>query len=526
MENLIFPWVSEVPVDEYDKDECLFAKAFPWLFPGGLGDVNGYCDEEKLSIDGWAKKLLLYKDGRFAKDKMWSFFALNYFQRHKNQKQGTYFVDNFYKDGPQTLDELKHEIENGSCRWVENITYFGGFVPGSPSYWRRRRDEIYSWINHHIAQGNGPPTAFMTLSCAEYYWPDISRLINERQRLANEPITDFSQPGASKAVNDYTLVIQEYFQIRVKRWFETIGKNVFKIKHYWLRYEFAPGRGQIHAHCLLIMDNQDLQRLVKHARTVDKKAELLKDWAEDTVGLAAAIPPQYDFEGEIDKKDHPARYHLSDINNIQEDAVKLVKTCQYHICTDYCMRKRRKVGQDESAQDKQRRVCRSGCGIERTPGAADTPGFPACPRATIKTDQRGTRLELPRPSTQKQLRMVQSSIYLCQSWRANCDFQYMYYDTDPSFPDAEEIARVTDYVVAYACKGVETVQAEKSQTISLIKSAQEKSETTDDVRRVARQILNRSIGEKLISKQECMVQLLGLDLFLCSESIETISLSG
>ena len=31
---------------------------------------------------------------------------------------------------------------------------------------------------------------------------------------------------------------------------ETVGKEVFGIKHVWLRFEFTKGRGQIHAHLL------------------------------------------------------------------------------------------------------------------------------------------------------------------------------------------------------------------------------------------------------------------------------------
>ena len=46
-----------------------------------------------------------------------------------------------------------------------------------------------------------------------------------------------------------------------------------------------------------------------------------------------------------------------------------------------------------------------------------------------------------------------------------------------------------------------------------------------DVHRVARQMLNKSLGDKLISKQECMVQMAGLDLFACSKMISSVSLS-
>ena len=38
--------------------------------------------------------------------------------------------------------------------------------------------------------------------------------------------------------------------------------------------------------------------------------------------------------------------------------------------------------------------------------------------------------------------------------------------------------------------------------------------------------MNRSLAHKMISKQESMVHLAGLDLHLCSETIETVSISG
>src|SRR5687767_10684758 len=80
-------------------------------------------------------------------------------------------------------------------------------------------------------------------------WPDIKQLT----------IAGLETPDLDKSfvqiVNDYTLIVQEYFQERVKIWLSTIGSKVFHIKHYWLRFEFAPSRGQIHAHMLAIHDN-------------------------------------------------------------------------------------------------------------------------------------------------------------------------------------------------------------------------------------------------------------------------------
>jgi hypothetical protein len=48
----------------------------------------------------------------------------------------------------------------------------------------------------------------------------------------------------------------------------------------------------------------------------------------------------------------------------------------------------------------------------------------------------------------------------------------------------------------------------------------------NEAKRLARMILNKSMSEKVISKQECMVQVAGLDLFHCSETIDNQSISG
>jgi hypothetical protein len=58
--------------------------------------------------------------------------------------------------------------------------------------------------------------------------------------------------GKTAIVNKFSVVIQEYFQERVLAWLERVGKNLIGIKHHWLCYKFAPSRGKIHAHMLVI----------------------------------------------------------------------------------------------------------------------------------------------------------------------------------------------------------------------------------------------------------------------------------
>jgi len=116
-------------------------------------------------------------------------------------------------------------------------------------------------------------------------------------------------------------------------------------------------------------------------------------------------------------------------------------------------------------QNRKQRVCKVGCGQELNPGKCDTPGFPFQAEPSIKFDHRRCqRLYMKRNHP----RLNQTSTVLLQSWRANCDIQILVYDCDPKNPDVSEIARVTDYVVSYSCKGNATLKEEKEMMTKLI----------------------------------------------------------
>ena len=131
----------------------------------------------------------------------------------------------------------------------------------------------------------------------------------------------------------------------------------------------------------------------------------------------------------------------------------------------------------------------------------DTPGFPLRVEPKLVHDLQGfDRLELPHSNR----RFIVTSKWLVQGWRANCDIQVLLYEGGPLHPNPDEVARVTDCIVAYACKGNETIVEEMKQMKALILGCQEVSGTLSDVKRIARKLLNKSTKDKIISKQECM----------------------
>lgn len=173
--------------------------------------------------------------------------------------------------------------------------------------------------------------------------------------------------------------------------------------------------------------------------------------------------------------------------------------------------------------DSGRRFCRVLQQLEKTPGHGDTPGFECTKKARITHDPRGfLKLEMPRNNR----RVLQTSLYLAMAWRANVDFQVLLIDGSDGIVCMRDIARLTDYIVSYMCKGNESQIQEKKQMANLIMSATANTCDMKDVKRIAHRVLNSVLKERVISRQECLCQLSELPLNLCSERVEHVSISG
>ena len=363
------------------------------------------------------------------------------------------------------------------------MVYYTKKVRGSDAYWHLKRAELYTWINHHIDEQHGAPNLFITLSCAEYFWPDIKRLLEDRILVAEnrEVDLDSNHTAKVKAVNDYSIVVQQYFHKRVEKFLNTVGKELFGIRHYWLRYEFAKSRGQIHCHLLAITSdccdpNGITAQLFASGKDRKTQAELLGQWVDDRFELSAEMPevPCPDDDDEGGDYAQPCSMRLSEVTDCLLDMFRLATATQLHKCNDYCMRSPKQKndginGQKRNCDKSQHntcRFCRMGAGTESSAGNAQTPGWERKENTEIVRDDRGFLKLLLKRTNNK--RLLQTSFDLLQCWRANCNIQVLLYDTDPKHPDPAEIAKVTDYIVAYATKGNATMAVEKSLVTNFI----------------------------------------------------------
>jgi hypothetical protein len=100
-------------------------------------------------------------DGRFAKDKQWWLYALHFAQRRRTQTQGSWFVENWMKNEQiPNVDDLKEKLKGKYTKFVGKLQYLSSSVSGSNSYWRNKRSDQLSWINHHIEENKGAPYLF------------------------------------------------------------------------------------------------------------------------------------------------------------------------------------------------------------------------------------------------------------------------------------------------------------------------------------------------------------------------------
>ena len=363
-ETLPYPSVEEKAVDEFDTTLDIFCMAFPWLFPGGYGgpfEPNPF----NTGLRQWLENCAYYEDGRFIRDKVFAFYALNYVNRHTNASQGKYYINQHNKEFDD-LEDLQEAIKKGLVSWISKLIYFSSQVKGSVPYWRDQRGKIHTWVDYHIATGNGPPTLFITLSCAEFFWQDINRLLFNRFNFPDvqNPLTLNAQDGrynTVKNVNDMTIVVQEYFQKRIKNWLNKIGKPIFKILEYWLRFEFAPTRGQIHCHMLAITEHNQLLKLAMDKfGSVKNMTDFLAEWMQKSFGMTAELPeiPNDGIDVDVEllaeavgesapsEIKHPSTFNWSDKfvqDNPILDCINLLKQLQMHKCNAYCMRKRSKL---------------------------------------------------------------------------------------------------------------------------------------------------------------------------------------
>ena len=441
------------------------ANTFPWLFPGGEGDIWN-STRGKIPMKHWAKQCIRYYDGRFINDQLFTLYTYNKKVREINNSQGNFFFNskNYFHHRAPTLEELKEQIRNGNDTFIRMLQHHSGQIRGSDGYWRQKGKELEQWINHHVSNGDGPPTFFITLSCAENWWPDLRRLMITLERKAkNEPQAKLLEDGDTtamrKSVKRFSVYVNEFFIKRAKNFLENVLGPAFGIVHYWSRVEFAPGRGQIHLHILGISNDHAYLKEYHNAKTPEQKGNAVSSYMQRTFRYTADLKLYNDMKKGPDPNTSPLKKRFSEVPDSEEidDGIILAEDCMCHICNDYCLKSKSKTAPRE---------CNKGFGKETERGKGDTPGMPQISTSILHVDTKGVKhLHMKRSHSK---RLVQHSIDLLRIWRANIDVKCLLFDTNPKFPNMREIDAIICYIAGYTVKKNKTLKEENQMIQDLI----------------------------------------------------------
>ena len=228
--------VKEDPLDS--RQQHLDVLCFPVLFPNGK--FGKYDKREKeISHSEYIKSRLLNKDSRFRKDPQYVFYLL-WQKELRELAAGVYNVLQSNVGNPRSIYELLHNVNVSDERLEANLCTMLQSVRGTSRYWYKRKGELRCMLREL-----GPPSLFLTLSCAEYASSDIEEYL----RKVNDVLPSYNigklctEDPISVSIK-FSAMFHALFKIFIR------GGALGKVDHYYIKKEYQ-ARGAPHYHFLL-----------------------------------------------------------------------------------------------------------------------------------------------------------------------------------------------------------------------------------------------------------------------------------
>ncbi|KAE8752107.1 hypothetical protein FOCC_FOCC001269 [Frankliniella occidentalis] len=333
--SAVLDWPSggSAPVDEFNTPGYV-AMAFPTLFPTGAADLS--IDRQyRVTPRQYFKHLLEYKDGRFANDPRFRFFAFNTVTRHEALRAGSLFVRRNEALQGRTVGELR-EMVAARPALTREIMFYGAKLHGTRQYWGARLSELLDMVNEL-----GLPTLFVTLSAADLHWPDLFRLILEQQHvpLSDEErvsLDELTEEQRRNFIADQPFVPSMFFIKRAEYFLLKIFKLMYPLKDFWWRFEWQ-FRGSPHVHALLYLEG---------APDVTRLKEMTPEEFADVVAYFDRIVSAWNCGlGLPNSAVHPCRKRTSDVapEDRERHLGEILNRVQRHTrCSEgYCLRRKR-----------------------------------------------------------------------------------------------------------------------------------------------------------------------------------------
>ena len=168
------------------------------------------------------------KDGRFHKDDKYVFYLL----WQKEMRELASGVFNLLKGTRQhaiPVGEIVDQVPKNEVEIEANLSTVFQNMRGSNQYWYLRRSEVLSMVREH-----GPPTLFLTLSCAEYDSLEIATYLRKVNNVSdNYQIGKFCAEDPISVSRKFSQKFHDFFNLVILK-----GGVLGKVAHYFYKKEY------------------------------------------------------------------------------------------------------------------------------------------------------------------------------------------------------------------------------------------------------------------------------------------------
>ncbi len=141
----------------------------------------------------------------------------------------------------------------------------------------------------------------------------------------------------SNASRRHPLFMNKSFMRRAKSFMATVIKTALRIEHYWGSVEFAPGRGAIHLHTVVIANDMAYLQDFFHAKTTDNKAVVVNKYTREHLDMTADVEINNDKQRRPEYQNSPLKEKYCKSPDQEEDVRQLAEDCMCHQCNKYCL---------------------------------------------------------------------------------------------------------------------------------------------------------------------------------------------
>ena len=247
----------------WGDDIFLEEKCFPEKFPFGTGGYLSSCINDPKHDMGFANycvNQILSCDQKFRNDSSYLFFLLLVKELIQIKRcKSTYFrqatrLPTLTKQDVCNFDRSNLNRFNRSFQVFKSLR-------GTSMYYEESKKNLMALLRQ-----NGCPSVFLTLSCAEFDWPELLKEIAEtvyRRKFSNKQIEELTNKEKNKLISENVVQSTLHFQKRIEKMFTLMGFNFFEkgedsyhVASYFFRVEFQQ-RGAPHVHSLLWLKDKE-----------------------------------------------------------------------------------------------------------------------------------------------------------------------------------------------------------------------------------------------------------------------------